>query len=60
MKTFIAVLISSLIIITFAIPFHYFNFIPNDWSALYSWLPLYLSPVFVFGAVDLFSKEVEL
>ncbi|GBE19307.1 hypothetical protein BMS3Abin17_00030 [archaeon BMS3Abin17] len=56
-KLFKGALVSSLIVLSFATFWNYYNVSPNDWSALFMWLPVYISPIWSIAGASYLSER---
>ena len=50
-------LICSLVVGAFAFAFHGLTVAPHDWSAVFMWLPLYISPVWGIAGVSYLTER---
>lgn len=49
--------IASLVVVIFSLLFHNFIVSPNDFKAVFLWLPLYLSPIWGISSISYLSER---
>jgi len=58
-KIFRSALVVSFIVGAYAIGFHSYHNIPNDWGAFLLWIPLYISPIWALAGASYLSERGE-
>jgi len=53
-NVFRGAIICSLIVMTYGLLFHYYLVTPHNWSLVFMWLPIYISPIWGVAGLSLF------